>query len=33
MVSILAIFDIKKCKDEQGNNIDVNPKFTAGITS
>lgn len=33
MVSILALFDIKKCKDEQGNNIDVNPKFTAGITS
>ncbi|KAG1750816.1 cytochrome P450 [Suillus lakei] len=33
MVSILAIFDIKKCKDAQGNNINVNPKFTAGITS
>lgn len=33
MVSILAIFDIKKCKDEQGNDINVNPKFTAGITS
>lgn len=33
MVSILAIFDIKKCKDEQGNEINVNPKFTAGITS
>lgn len=33
MVSILAIFDIKKCKDEQGNDINVMPKFTAGITS
>ncbi|KAG2147549.1 cytochrome P450 [Suillus clintonianus] len=33
MVSVLAVFDIKKCQDEQGNNINVNPKFTAGITS
>ncbi|KAG1747256.1 cytochrome P450 [Suillus paluster] len=33
MVSVLALFDIKKCKDEQGNDINVNPKFTAGVTS
>lgn len=33
IVSILALFDIKKCTNEQGNDIDVNPKFTAGVTS
>ncbi|KAH7930182.1 cytochrome P450 [Leucogyrophana mollusca] len=33
MVSMLALFTITKCKDERGNDIDVNPKWTAGVTS
>ncbi|KIJ62824.1 hypothetical protein HYDPIDRAFT_113934 [Hydnomerulius pinastri MD-312] len=33
IASILAIFKITKCKDNQGNEIDVNPKWTAGVTS
>lgn len=33
IVSILAIFTIMPCKDERGNDINVNPKWTAGITS
>lgn len=33
MASILAIFTIMPCKDEQGNDIPVNPQWTAGITS
>ncbi|KIK93478.1 hypothetical protein PAXRUDRAFT_828940 [Paxillus rubicundulus Ve08.2h10] len=33
IVSILAIFRITKCRDEQGNEIDVNPDWTAGVTS
>ncbi|KAF9223390.1 cytochrome P450 [Gyrodon lividus] len=33
IVLILAIFRITKCKDEQGNEVDVNPDWTAGITS
>ncbi|KAG2110835.1 cytochrome P450 [Suillus discolor] len=28
-----SIWSAMKCKDEQGNDINVNPKFTAGITS
>ena len=33
IVSMLAIFRITPCKDEQGNDIPVNPQWTAGITS
>lgn len=33
MVSILTTFDIVKCKDEQGNDIPVDAKWTAGVTS
>lgn len=33
MVSLLAIFTIMPCKDEQGNDIPVNPQWTAGVTS
>jgi len=33
IASILAIFRITKCRDKQGNEIDVNPDWTAGVTS
>ena len=33
IVSILAVFRIAPCKDEQGNDIQVDPRWTAGITS
>ncbi|KAH7884744.1 cytochrome P450 [Phlebopus sp. FC_14] len=33
MVSILALFKIMKCKDKEGNEIDVNPEWTTGVTS
>lgn len=33
IASILAIFTIMPCKDEQGNDVPVNPQWTAGITS
>ncbi|KAH7915619.1 cytochrome P450 [Hygrophoropsis aurantiaca] len=33
MVSMLMLFTITKCKDEQGHDIEVNPKWTAGVTS
>ena len=32
-VSILAIFRITPCKDEQGNDIRVEPRWTVGVTS
>ncbi|KAF8135168.1 CyP450 monooxygenase [Boletus edulis] len=31
MVSILAVFDAKKAKDEQGREIDVVPEYTPGV--
>jgi len=31
MVSVLAVFDINKAKDEQGREIDVVPKYTPGV--
>ena len=33
IVSILAVFRITPCKDGQGNDIRVEPRWTAGITS
>lgn len=33
IVTILAMFTITPCKDEQGNDIPVNPQWTGGITS
>jgi hypothetical protein len=33
IVSILAVFRITPCKDERGNEIRVEPRWTAGITS
>lgn len=33
MVSTLATFNITKCKDEQGNEVPVNPKWVAGVTT
>ncbi|KAI6099770.1 cytochrome P450 [Pisolithus sp. B1] len=33
MVSILATLNITKCKDEQGNELPVNPKWIAGVTT
>lgn len=33
MISILATFDIVKCKDKQGDDIPVDAKWTAGVTS
>ena len=32
-VSILAVFRITPCKDEQGNDIRVEPRWTVGVTS
>ncbi|KAI9566868.1 CyP450 monooxygenase [Boletus coccyginus] len=31
MVSVLAVFDINKAKDERGREIDVVPKYTPGV--
>jgi cytochrome P450 len=33
IVSILTVFRITPCKDERGNEIRVEPRWTAGITS
>lgn len=33
IASILSIFKIVPCKDEQGNEIPVNPRWTVGVTS
>lgn len=33
MATILAVFKIVPCKDEQGNNVHVKPQWTTGITS
>ena len=33
IVTILATLDIVNCKDEQGNDIPVNAKWTSGVTS
>ena len=31
MVSILAVFNMSKAKDEQGRDIDVVPQYTPGV--
>lgn len=33
IVSILATFDITNCKDEQGRDLPIDPKWTVGVTS
>ncbi|KAI9566797.1 cytochrome P450 [Boletus coccyginus] len=33
IASILSVFKIVPCNDEQGNEIPVNPRWTAGVTS
>lgn len=31
MVSILAVFNVNKAKDERGREIDVVPQYTPGV--